>query len=170
MTDVSAAAGTTMTDTMGTDVTNENAKGKKPKPEEDSLFEWEDVVKGLGVIGLVAYIAGLVIVNAYLSRFGASDFDVVRPHSIATTILALVVIVVPLSLSLWATRWANAHTRNSEPSVTDTTVTDTTVTGGWRQSLRRREPLLAVLGALCSLVGLSWLVTTWPTVAAWETP
>jgi len=116
MTDPNAAAEAIATDTTGATVANGNSKEKEGTGlDKDSLLEWEDVVKGLGVIGLVAYIGGLVIVNAYLSRFGASDFDVVRPHSIATTILALAAVVVPFSLLLRAMRWANAHTRNSGP-------------------------------------------------------
>jgi len=131
------------------------------KLDDDSPLKWEDVAKGLSVIGLVAYIGGLVVVNAYLSRFGASDFDVVRPHSIATAILALVVIAVPLGLSFWATRWAHTPAPAPAPPAR-------------LQALRARlssphpqEPLLAVLGALFSLVGVSMLVATWPTAAAW---
>lgn len=150
MTDPNAAAEAIATDTTGATVANGNSKEKEGTGlDKDSLLEWEDVVKGLGVIGLVAYIGGLVIVNAYLSRFGASDFDVVRPHSIATTILALAAVVVPFSLLLRAMRWANAHTRNSGPPANQQQQPPA------NQGRRHRvELFVTVAGIFLSLVGI----------------
>lgn len=70
---------------------------------------WEERLKPLGVVGLAAYIAGLIIVNAYLSSFGSSDFAVLQPRSIATAALALAVVVAPMAALIWTVRWSLAH-------------------------------------------------------------
>jgi hypothetical protein len=60
-------------------------------------YDLEKIGKGAGALALGLYVLGLLIVNAYLFRLGASDFTLVRPRFVYTGALIVLLTLIALS-------------------------------------------------------------------------
>jgi hypothetical protein len=73
----------------------------------------DTVVKVLPLVAISLYALGLVVVNAYLSLYGAADFSLLKPQLIYTGVLVLVpLFVCAISQSgreglIWLKEWAD---------------------------------------------------------------
>jgi hypothetical protein len=60
-------------------------------------YDLENIIKGAGALALGLYVLGLLIVNAYLFRLGASDFTLVRPRFVYTGALIVAITLITLT-------------------------------------------------------------------------
>ena len=76
-------------------------------------FSWESTVRLAGILAVVLYAVGMVIVNLYLTHIGVSDFTVIRVKFILTGIVSLLPLAVMIGAILISPIWTNSNHENS---------------------------------------------------------
>jgi hypothetical protein len=59
------------------------------------VFDPDRITKSLALLGLIAYVIGLLVTNTYLLQYSASEFTFLKPKFIYTGLLVLFMMSIP---------------------------------------------------------------------------